>query len=182
RPRQHFRRQKFGRGRPSGVHPGRGNDGAAKRAGHRGRGRAAANFGGPGSGSVGRRRAGRSAGDGGRRGLGSALRVGQAAAGIGAAAGALVARWGEARVPLPGGCAIGSRPLDLHLKGLRELGAEVDIEHGFIVANAPRLVGTEVYLDFPSVGATENLMMAATAAKGTTVIYNAAKEDRKSVV
>jgi len=90
--------------------------------------------------------------------------------------GALVARCGEARVPLPGGCAIGSRPLDLHLKGLRELGAEVDIEHGFIVANAPRLVGTEVYLDFPSVGATENLMMAATAAKGTTVIYNAAKE------
>src|SRR5690606_29686680 len=90
--------------------------------------------------------------------------------------GALVARCGEARVPLPGGCAIGSRPLDLHLKGLRELGAEVDIEHGFIVAKAPRLVGTGVYLDFPSVGATENLMMAATAAKGTTVIYNAAKE------
>jgi len=64
--------------------------------------------------------------------------------------GALVARCGEARVPLPGGCAIGSRPLDLHLKGLRELGAEVDIEHGFIVAKAPRLVGTEVYLDFPA--------------------------------
>lgn len=90
--------------------------------------------------------------------------------------GPLVARLGEARVPLPGGCAIGSRPVDLHLKALRELGAEVDIEHGQIVARARRLIGTEVYLDFPSVGATENLMMAATAAKGTTVIYNAAKE------
>lgn len=90
--------------------------------------------------------------------------------------GPLVARCGEARVPLPGGCAIGSRPLDLHLKALRELGATVDIEHGQIVAEADQLIGTEVYLDFPSVGATENLIMAATAAKGTTVIYNAAKE------
>lgn len=90
--------------------------------------------------------------------------------------GPLVARFGRARVPLPGGCSIGSRPLDLHLKGLRELGADVDIEHGHIVAKATDLQGTEVYLDFPSVGATENLMMAATAAKGTTVIYNAAKE------
>lgn len=90
--------------------------------------------------------------------------------------GPLVARLGEARVPLPGGCAIGSRPLDLHLKALRELGATVEIEHGHIVARADQLIGTEVYLDFPSVGATENLMMAATAAKGTTVIYNAAKE------
>lgn len=90
--------------------------------------------------------------------------------------GPLVARFGRARVPLPGGCAIGSRPIDLHLKALRELGARVEIEHGQIVAEAPRLVGTEVYLDFPSVGATENMMMAATAAEGTTVIYNAAKE------
>lgn len=90
--------------------------------------------------------------------------------------GPLVARKGRARVPLPGGCAIGSRPLDLHLKALRELGAEVEIEHGHIVARADRLVGTEVYLDFPSVGATENLIMAATAARGTTVVYNAAKE------
>lgn len=90
--------------------------------------------------------------------------------------GPLVARLGEARVPLPGGCSIGSRPLDLHLKALRELGAEVEIEHGHIVASGHNLVGTEVYLDFPSVGATENLMMAATAAKGMTVIYNAAKE------
>lgn len=90
--------------------------------------------------------------------------------------GPLVARHGQARVPLPGGCSIGTRPFDLHLKALRELGAEADIEHGHIVASAPRLIGTEVYLDFPSVGATENLMMAATAAQGTTVIYNAAKE------
>lgn len=90
--------------------------------------------------------------------------------------GPLVARYGQARVPLPGGCSIGSRPLDLHLKGLRELGAEVEIEHGQIVAKGENLTGTEVYLDFPSVGATENLVMAATAAKGTTVIYNAAKE------
>lgn len=90
--------------------------------------------------------------------------------------GPLVARCGEARVPLPGGCSIGSRPLDLHMKALRELGAEVTIEHGHIVAKGHNLIGTEVYLDFPSVGATENLMMAATAAKGTTVIYNAAKE------
>lgn len=90
--------------------------------------------------------------------------------------GPLVARKGEARVPLPGGCAIGSRPLDLHLKALRELGAEVEIEHGHIAARARRLVGAEVYLDFPSVGATENLIMAATAAQGTTVVYNAAKE------
>ncbi|MBO8142717.1 MAG: UDP-N-acetylglucosamine 1-carboxyvinyltransferase [Firmicutes bacterium] len=90
--------------------------------------------------------------------------------------GALAARHGHARVPLPGGCAIGSRPLDLHLKGLRELGARVEIEHGYIQAEAGRLLGTEIYLDFPSVGATENVMMAATAARGITVIYNAAKE------
>ena len=90
--------------------------------------------------------------------------------------GALVARVGRARVPLPGGCAIGSRPLDLHLKGLRELGAKVEIEHGHICAEAGSLLGTEIYLDFPSVGATENVMMAATAARGVTVIYNAAKE------
>lgn len=90
--------------------------------------------------------------------------------------GALLARQGRAVVPLPGGCDIGPRPIDLHLKGLAELGAEVRVERGTIVAEADRLVGSEVYLDFPSVGATENLMMAATAASGTTVIYNAAKE------
>ncbi len=90
--------------------------------------------------------------------------------------GALLARQGRAVVPLPGGCDIGPRPLDLHLKGLGELGARVRVEHGYVVAEADRLVGSEIYLDFPSVGATENLMMAATAAEGTTVIYNAAKE------
>ena len=90
--------------------------------------------------------------------------------------GALLARTGRAVVPLPGGCDIGPRPLDLHLKGLAELGASVRVERGYVVAEAKRLVGTEIYLDFPSVGATENLMLAATAARGTTVLYNAAKE------
>lgn len=90
--------------------------------------------------------------------------------------GALLARLGRAVVPLPGGCDIGPRPLDLHLKGLAELGARVRVERGYVIAEADRLVGSEIYLDFPSVGATENLMMAATAAEGTTVIYNAAKE------
>lgn len=90
--------------------------------------------------------------------------------------GALLARLGRAVVPLPGGCDIGPRPLDLHIKGLAELGATVRVERGYIVAEADRLVGTEIYLDFPSVGATENLMMAATAASGTTTLYNAAKE------
>ncbi|MEW6045400.1 MAG: UDP-N-acetylglucosamine 1-carboxyvinyltransferase [Bacillota bacterium] len=90
--------------------------------------------------------------------------------------GALLARLGKAVVPLPGGCDIGPRPVDLHLKGLAELGARVRVERGYVVAEADQLVGSEIYLDFPSVGATENLMMAATAASGTTVIYNAAKE------
>ncbi|WP_324715691.1 UDP-N-acetylglucosamine 1-carboxyvinyltransferase [Carboxydochorda subterranea] len=90
--------------------------------------------------------------------------------------GALIARNGRAVVPLPGGCDIGPRPIDLHLKGLAELGAEVRVERGYVIAQARKLVGSEIYLDFPSVGATENLMMAATAASGTTVIYNAAKE------
>lgn len=91
--------------------------------------------------------------------------------------GPVLARLGMAKVPLPGGCEIGSRPIDLHLKGLQELGAEVVVEHGHVVARAPKsLQGAEIYLDFPSVGATENIMIAATAAKGVTVIYNAAKE------
>lgn len=88
----------------------------------------------------------------------------------------LLARWGRARVPLPGGCDIGSRPIDLHLKGLREMGARIDIERGYVIAEAERLRGAEIYLDFPSVGATENLMMAASLARGSTVIYSAAKE------
>ena len=90
--------------------------------------------------------------------------------------GPILARAKEARIPLPGGCAIGSRPVDLHLKGLRKLGAEITIDHGYVVAKATELVGARVYLDFPSVGATENIMMAATLAKGTTTIENAAQE------
>lgn len=90
--------------------------------------------------------------------------------------GPLLGRLGEAKVPLPGGCDIGSRPLDLHIKGLQELGADVWVEHGYVVARAERLQGTEIYLDFPSVGATENIMMSACTARGTTLIYNAAKE------
>ncbi len=91
--------------------------------------------------------------------------------------GPLVARCGRARVALPGGDNIGSRGLDMHLNGLTELGAEVRIEHGFVVAEVPdRLRGANLWLDFPSVGATENLLMAAVLAEGTTVIDNVARE------
>jgi UDP-N-acetylglucosamine 1-carboxyvinyltransferase len=90
--------------------------------------------------------------------------------------GPLVARCGSARVALPGGDAIGSRGLDMHISGLERLGATIVSEHGFLVATAPRLRGTSIWLDFPSVGATENLMMAAVLASGTTVIDNAARE------
>ncbi|MGY1783029.1 UDP-N-acetylglucosamine 1-carboxyvinyltransferase [Geodermatophilus sp. SYSU D01036] len=90
--------------------------------------------------------------------------------------GPLVARCGSARVALPGGDAIGSRGLDMHISGLERLGASIHSEHGFLVASAPRLVGTSIWLDFPSVGATENLLMAAVLAEGTTVIDNAARE------
>jgi UDP-N-acetylglucosamine 1-carboxyvinyltransferase len=90
--------------------------------------------------------------------------------------GPLVARCGSARVALPGGDAIGSRGLDMHIAGLERLGATITSEHGFLVAEAPRLVGTSIWLDFPSVGATENLVMAAALAEGTTVIDNAARE------
>jgi UDP-N-acetylglucosamine 1-carboxyvinyltransferase len=90
--------------------------------------------------------------------------------------GPLVARWGEATVSLPGGCAIGSRPVNLHLAGLAKLGAEVSIEHGYIKAKAKRLTGARIYCDAPTVTGTENLMMAASLAQGTTVIENAAKE------
>jgi len=90
--------------------------------------------------------------------------------------GPLLARCGEARVALPGGDAIGSRPLDMHIAGLIRLGAEVEIEHGYVVARAARLAGAQVWLDFPSVGATENVLMAAVLAKGTTTIDNAARE------
>ncbi len=90
--------------------------------------------------------------------------------------GPLVARCGQARVALPGGDAIGSRGLDMHVAGLVKLGASITSEHGHLVATAPRLTGASVWLDFPSVGATENLLMAAALAKGTTVIDNAARE------
>ena len=91
--------------------------------------------------------------------------------------GPLLARMGEARVSLPGGCAIGTRPVDLHLKGLEALGAEIRLEGGYINARAPGgLKGGRVVLPFPSVGATENVLMAATLARGTTEIVNAARE------
>ncbi|MEW6553442.1 MAG: UDP-N-acetylglucosamine 1-carboxyvinyltransferase [Actinomycetota bacterium] len=90
--------------------------------------------------------------------------------------GPLVARWGEASVAIPGGCNIGSRKIDMHLKGLAELGAEISSEHGYVHARASRLKGTHIILDFPSVGATENLVMAAVGAEGRTTIENAARE------
>src|SRR6201999_2681466 len=83
---------------------------------------------------------------------------------------------GRAKVALPGGDAIGSRPLDMHFAGLERLGAEIHVEHGYIVAEARELRGAQIWLDFPSVGATENIMTAAVLAKGTTVIDNAARE------
>jgi len=91
--------------------------------------------------------------------------------------GSLLARNGRARVALPGGCAIGSRPIDQHLKGFEAMGAKVKVGNGFIEAEVDgRLKGAKIYLDFPSVGATENIMMAATLAQGTTIIENVAKE------
>jgi UDP-N-acetylglucosamine 1-carboxyvinyltransferase len=90
--------------------------------------------------------------------------------------GPLVARFGEARVSTPGGCAIGARPVNLHLKGLEALGATIEQVHGYVEAKAKRLRGAKIYLDLPSVGATENLMTAASLAEGTTLIENAAKE------
>lgn len=91
--------------------------------------------------------------------------------------GPLLARCGKAKISLPGGCAIGTRPIDLHLKGFEALGARIDIGHGYIEATAPEgLKGARIYLDFPSVGATENIMMAASMAEGTTIIENPAQE------
>jgi UDP-N-acetylglucosamine 1-carboxyvinyltransferase len=90
--------------------------------------------------------------------------------------GPLVARCGEAKVALPGGDAIGSRPLDMHFAGLERMGAEVRVEHGYVRAEASELRGATIWLDFPSVGATENILTAAVLAKGTTVIDNAARE------
>ncbi|GFN22965.1 UDP-N-acetylglucosamine 1-carboxyvinyltransferase [Thermanaeromonas sp. C210] len=90
--------------------------------------------------------------------------------------GPLLARAGKVKVALPGGCAIGARPIDLHLKGLAALGAEIEVKNGWVKARARRLRGASIYLDFPSVGATENIMMAAALAEGTTTIENAAGE------
>lgn len=90
--------------------------------------------------------------------------------------GAMLARFGRFKISLPGGCNIGSRPIDLHLKGLAALGAKIKVGHGYVEAYADKLTGADIYLDFPSVGATENIMMAATLAKGVTIIENAAKE------
>ncbi|MGZ8256354.1 MAG: UDP-N-acetylglucosamine 1-carboxyvinyltransferase [Gallionella sp.] len=90
--------------------------------------------------------------------------------------GPLLARFGEARVSLPGGCAIGSRPVDLHIKGLQAMGAQIHIEHGYIHATAKRLQGARICFDLVSVTGTENLMMAATLAEGATVLENAARE------
>ena len=90
--------------------------------------------------------------------------------------GPLLARCGHIKAPLPGGCAIGSRPVDQHLKGFAAMGAEIKQEHGFISASAKRLTGATIYLDFPSVGATENIMMAAVLADGQTILQNCANE------
>ncbi|PKM83756.1 MAG: UDP-N-acetylglucosamine 1-carboxyvinyltransferase [Firmicutes bacterium HGW-Firmicutes-13] len=91
-------------------------------------------------------------------------------------AGPLLARRGQVKISLPGGCAIGSRPIDLHLKGFKALGAKIEAGHGVILIKGDNLKGERIYLDFPSVGATENIIMAATKAQGTTVIENAAEE------
>ena len=90
--------------------------------------------------------------------------------------GALLGKYKRAEVPLPGGCNIGSRPIDLHLKGFKSLGAEVEIRHGSIIAKAERLRGSHIFLDTVSVGATINIMMAASMAEGYTIIENSARE------
>ncbi|NMS91031.1 UDP-N-acetylglucosamine 1-carboxyvinyltransferase [Clostridioides difficile] len=90
--------------------------------------------------------------------------------------GPLLARFNSTKISMPGGCAIGTRPIDLHLKGFKALGAKIEMDHGFVEAATEKLVGNKLYLDFPSVGATENIMMAASLAEGTTIIENAAEE------
>jgi UDP-N-acetylglucosamine 1-carboxyvinyltransferase len=90
--------------------------------------------------------------------------------------GPLLARFGQAKVSLPGGCAIGARPINYHLQGLERLGAQVQLEHGYVIATAKRLRGNRVAFEFPSVGATENVMMAAVLAEGESVLENCAKE------
>ncbi len=90
--------------------------------------------------------------------------------------GPLLARFGYAKVSLPGGCAIGARPINFHLTGLEKLGAQIELEEGYVIARAKKLQGARVTLEFPSVGATENILMAATLAKGETVMENCARE------
>jgi len=92
------------------------------------------------------------------------------------ALGPLLARFGRARVSLPGGCAIGARPINLHLKGLEAMGAKITLDHGYVEARASQLQGARIYLDTPTVGGTETLMMASALARGTTVLENAARE------
>ena len=90
--------------------------------------------------------------------------------------GPLVGRFGEFKISQPGGCSIGTRPIDLHIKGLKALGVKFKQGHGYLEGKAEKLTGAEIHLDFPSVGATENIMMAAVLAEGKTVIYNSARE------
>ena len=90
--------------------------------------------------------------------------------------GPLLARYGEAKVSLPGGCAIGSRPINLHIEPLRQLGAEIEIENGYVIARANKLVGDRIVFDFATVGGTENIMMAASLCQGETILENVAKE------
>lgn len=90
--------------------------------------------------------------------------------------GPVLAKYKEIHIPLPGGCPIGPRPIDLHVRGLAAMGANFVEEHGYIIGRAERLYGADIHLDFPSVGATENIMAAATLAHGTTIIRNAARE------
>lgn len=90
--------------------------------------------------------------------------------------GAMLARFGKFKISLPGGCNIGSRPIDLHLKGFVALGADISTKHGYVEVKAEKLIGNRIYLDFPSVGATENILMAASLAEGETIIENAAEE------
>ncbi|MFL0245896.1 UDP-N-acetylglucosamine 1-carboxyvinyltransferase [Candidatus Clostridium stratigraminis] len=90
--------------------------------------------------------------------------------------GPMIAKFGRFKISLPGGCNIGTRPIDLHLKGFTALGAEVNVGHGYVEAKANKLIGNKIYLDFPSVGATENIMMAAIFADGETIIENSAEE------
>ena len=96
------------------------------------------------------------------------------------ALGPMLAKYGKAKVSLPGGCAIGTRPVDLHLKALKELGATIEVKNGYIYAEAENLVGADIYFDQISVTATENVIMAATLAQGTTTINNAAQEPEVS--